>query len=107
MLDWYLSLQHANWKHRLWAALFLGAMLFNLGNGWSNLHSDLAIARWIAWSMVLGVVLFAPGCLLVLLAGRVPRSFARIPGSLKKTLPEINAEIRRGHEERERNSRRF
>jgi len=107
MLDWYLSLQRATWKHRLWALLFLAVILSNLGNEWANLNDGLAVARWIAWSMVVAAILLAPACLLVLLAGRVPRSFARFPASLKKTLPEINAEIRLEHEERERNSRRF
>src|SRR5690348_7306143 len=106
MIDWYLSLQRATWKHRLFAVLFAALLLFNLKTEWKDLHDDLLVARWIAWFMVAGVVIVMPGILLVLLGGRVPRSFAR-PGSLRKTLPQIHADIQRELEPRERNSRKF
>lgn len=107
MIDWYLSLSRATWKDRIFAAAFAALLLFDLKSEWAALHDDLAIARWIAWSMVAGVVIFMPGILVVLLGGRVPRSFARLPGSLRKTLPQIHADIRHEREHRERHSREF
>jgi|GEM_PF-3033299 cytochrome bd-type quinol oxidase subunit 1 len=107
MIDWYLSLPRATWRHRLFAVLFAGVLLVNLISQWHNLHDDLAIARWVAWSMVAGVVIFMPAMLLILVCGRVPRGLARIPGSLNKTFPQIREDIEREHGERERNSRRF
>ena len=107
MIDWYLSLPRATWKDRLFAVLFAAVLLLDLHSQWPNLHDDVAVARLVAWSMVASAVIFMPAMLLILVCGRVPRSLARIPGSFHKTFPEMRADIRREHEERERSSREF
>ena len=108
MIDWYLNLPRASWKQRLCALLLLVLCWFDFAREWNDLHNDLAIARWIAWTMIAGAVLLTPTCLLVLVCGRAPRwfAFAR-PGRLTKTLPQIHGEIKQEHAERERAARRF
>ncbi|TAN04832.1 MAG: hypothetical protein EPN36_07260 [Rhodanobacteraceae bacterium] len=107
MIDWVLTLPRATWRQRLWALLWLVLVCFNFAQEWNNLHADLAIARWVAWAMVVGTIFFTPVSLLVLVSNRAPRWFGFRSGSLTKTLPQIHAEIRHEHAERERNSRRF
>lgn len=107
MIDWLLPLPRATWRQRFWALLLLLPVWFNLANEWSNLRAGLAVARWIAWCTVAAAIFITPLCLLVLLGNRAPRWFRIRSGSLTKTLPQVHEEIRREHEERERNSRRF
>ena len=107
MIDWLLSLPRATWQQRLWALLLSVLAWANLANEWKNLHAGLAVAHWIAWFTVAAAIFVTPMGLLVLLANRSPRWFMGRPGSLTKTLPQIHEEIRREHDERERNSRRF
>ena len=107
MIDWYLSLQRASAKQRLWAIAMLALLWLGFTQQWHNLHDDLGIARWMAWVSVAGAVLFTPMLLIVLVGGRVPRSLARNHGSLHKTIPQIHAEIRREQQERENGSQRF
>jgi hypothetical protein len=107
MIDWLLSLPSASWRQRFWALLLLIVAWSNFVHELGNLRADLAVARWIAWFMVATAILVTPICLLVLLGNRAPRWFMGRPGSLTKALPQIHAEIKREHEERERNSRLF
>lgn len=107
MLDWYLSLPRAGWKQRAFATLVAAGVLFNFYTEWGNLHASLAIARWIVRMAVAGVVLLLPPALVVLVGGRVPRAWSRLPGSLHKTLPQIHHDVVRERRERGQCTRRF
>lgn len=107
MVAWYLSLARANWKHRVFAAIVAAVALSNGHTSWGDLHDRLAVARWFAWTHVLGVVILLPPALVVLIGGRVPRIWSRPPGSLNKTLPQIHADVVREHRERGQGTRRF
>jgi hypothetical protein len=60
---------------------------------WPNLHSDMAVARWAAWFFLVSSCLYLPGLLVVCLLGRLPKRWQRWPARLRKTLPELHAEI--------------
>jgi hypothetical protein len=93
MMSYFLSLPRASWKARAIAALVACFLVLQILQKWPHRHDGLAIARWIAWFMLLGDtwLLWMTGIVCVL--GRMPRSWARGRGSLNRTLSQIHADI--------------
>ncbi len=102
-----LSLPRASWKVRLVFAV-LSAVVINVTvQQWSHRHDDLAIARWIAWFFIVSGVFYLPSMLVVVIFGRLPKSYARMSGKWNKTLPQIHADIAREQQEQRERSRQL
>ncbi|WEN14067.1 hypothetical protein PY254_12560 [Rhodanobacter sp. AS-Z3] len=100
-----LSLPRASWKVRLafflWSALII-SLIFQQ---WEHLHDDLALARWIAWFIVVGGVLYLPSLMMVVLFGRVPKLYQNLFKGLSRTLPQIHADFEREQQQQRDRSR--
>ena len=102
-----LSLPRVSWKVRL---VFSALSILVIGvaiQQWSHRHDDLAIARWIAWFFLASCIFYVPRMLVVVVFGRLPKVYARMPGSWNKTLPQIRADIARGQQKQRGRSREF
>ncbi len=105
MIKYLLSLPHISWKVRL---LFVGLaviLIVTLEQQWPNIHNDFAISRWIAWLLMVFAIYNLPRVLIVIVFGRLPHAFARLPGSLNKTFAETRAEIAKENKENRKGSR--
>ena len=102
-----LSLPRISWKVRL-VFVALSAVVISVSiQQWSHRHDDLAIARWIAWFFIAGCMFHLPRMLVVVVFGRLPKVYARVPGRWIKTLPQIHADIAREQQEQRDRSREF
>jgi hypothetical protein len=100
-----LSLPRASWKVRLVFAV-LSAVVINLVvQQWPHRHDDLAVARWIAWLLIVSGVFYLPRMLMVVIFGRLPKIYAGLLRGWNKTLPQIHADIAREQQEQRERSR--
>lgn len=104
--EWY-AMPRATWKARLWASLYGLMWVWLVWTQWPQLHADLAIARWIAWSFVVIAVVFLPPLLIIVVFGRVPRFYQYFGWHLSKTVPQIRADIDKEQQERDERPRRL
>ncbi|MFC5435364.1 hypothetical protein ACFPME_02265 [Rhodanobacter umsongensis] len=90
-----LSLPCASWKIRLVFLLLSAMVIGGMAQQWPHRHDDLAIARWMAWFLVLSGVCYLPRMLAVVMFGRLPKIYAGLLRGWNKTLPQIHADMAR------------
>jgi hypothetical protein len=93
MMSYLLSLPRASWKARAVAVLVMAFCVLPFAQQWPNRHEDLALVRWYAWSVLVCNAWMFSLAFIVGVLGRMPKSLARRPGRLGKTLPQIYQEI--------------
>ncbi|MEP6897869.1 MAG: hypothetical protein ABI870_05010 [Rhodanobacter sp.] len=94
-----LSLPRVSWRIRLLFVVFSVITINLTVQQWPHRHDDLAIARWIAWFLVVTCIFYLPRMLVVVFLGRLPEAYAGMAGRLNKTLPQIHADIAREQKE--------
>ncbi len=86
-----LTLPRASWNARraftILAVVFIGLIV----QQWPHRPDELVIARWMAWLCIVIGVFTLPRVLVVVVLGRLPKVYARMPGNLNRTLPQIHA----------------
>ncbi|MEO6800254.1 MAG: hypothetical protein ABI178_09980 [Rhodanobacter sp.] len=87
--------------------LLAAVLIFGMLQQWPHRHDDLAIARWMAWFIMVISVLILPRVLVVAVFGRLPRVYARMPAKWNKTLPQVHADLAREQQEQRERSREF
>lgn len=101
MMSYFLSLPRASWKARAVAIVVDVLLVMQIVQQWPHRHDDPAIARWVAWSLLIADILLLRLVLVVCFAGRLPKVLWQ--GRLIRTLPQIHADIARElHEQRKR-----
>jgi hypothetical protein len=100
-----LTLPRASWKVRLVFAVLAAIYIGLIGQQWPHRHDDLAIARWMAWLLIISCVFYLPNMLVVVAFGRLPKVYARISRGWNRTLPQIHADIAREQQEQRERSR--
>ena len=100
-----LALPRASWKVRLLFTILAAVFICLIVQQWPHRQDDLAIARWMAWLFIVIGVFNLPRILVVVVLGRLPKVYARMSGSLNKTLPQIHADIAREQQEQRERSR--
>ncbi len=102
-----LSLPRTSWRIRLLFAMLSTVAISLVVQQWPHRHDDLAIARWMAWFVLVISIYNLPRLRVVVLFGRLPKVFATMPGRWNKTLPQIHADIARELQEQRERSRKL
>ena len=102
-----LSLPNASWKHRLFATCMLLLAAFVAFQGWQWLHYDFFVAKLFGGLFLLVAARLSMSMLLIVLLGRIPRSFARVSntGLYNETFSDTHARIIHEREEERKRTR--
>jgi hypothetical protein len=100
-----LSLPRASWKVRLVFAALAAMFICVIVTQWPHRQDDLAIARWMAWILIVSGAFYLPRMLAVVAFGRLPKVYAGMSRGWNRTLPQIHADMAREQQEQRERSR--